>query len=508
MVEVEEKTEEKEEKTQKEKEDKVVEKAIERATEREGKKRESDVVEPGKVRISLKAYQSIILHACRFANVKIPMDNWKEIYGFMIGTTEGNDVIVKSCVPMAHGSSVEVEFDNSHYIKSAEVNSRAAERNEFIVGWYHSHPGLGLFLSSTDIQNHLGYQGPNPKAIALVFDHTLLNKRRKDGTIHPGFEIFKLDDPDLGRMSDFHKVDYVIEDIDLMRFRESLVELTERSMLNQPLIAEYGEEGGAFGAAEEEGGGIDIATTPLGKYEITVPSVNTEPLLDGMVEGFKRMMEEVLPSTIMSFGDQTKNIMTIFQDFVNKQVKSLNDLQEILSIGIGELKKKIMDKVDESHEGLSNIMAVNFDSFKPAIENMTNDISDMEDRVLDDFSMRIDGLANKLAVRNTELKNDLLDPMNEMKDSVFESQKEIIDSLKLSINAMHDELANSIDLIGTQIKERLSSLKNTVKDSTKSEETPSRKSDEIKEIKNTLNELVKKIDELSSKMNDLEKTKA
>ncbi len=490
------------EKTQREKEDEIVKKAIEKATEREGKKRESDVVEPGKVRISLEAYETIVLHACRFANEKIPMDNWKEIYGFLIGRIEGDDVIVTRCVPMAHGSSVEVEFTDEHYIKAAEVDSKAAERGEFIVGWYHSHPGLGLFLSSTDIQNQLGYQGPNPKAIALVFDHTLLNKQKEDGSLHPGFEIFKLDDPQLGRMSDFHKVDYVIEDIDMEKYRNTLVELTERSMLNQPLISEYGEEGGAFGGIGEEGGGIDIATTPLGKYEITVPPVNAEPLLDGMVEGFKRMMEEILPSAMMSFGDQTKNIMTIFQDFVNKQVKCLNDLQEILSIGIGELKKKIMDKIDESHEGLSNMMAVNFDSFKPTIENLASDVSDMEDRILDDLNMKIDGLENKINVRNTELKEAILTPLNDIKDSVFDSQKEIIDALKLSINSMHDELSNSIDLIGTQLKERLSSLKESINASSGSGGADVSK--EINEIKGVVNKIVEKLEDISNRLSKLE----
>ncbi|MHA1271143.1 MAG: Mov34/MPN/PAD-1 family protein [Candidatus Helarchaeota archaeon] len=488
------------EKSQKEKEDEIVKKSIEKATEREGKKRESDVVETGKVRIKLEAYETIVLHASRFANVKIPMDSWKEIYGFLIGKIEGEDVVVTRCAPMAHGSSVEVEFNEEHYIRAAEVDSMAAERGEFIVGWYHSHPGLGLFLSSTDIQNQLGYQGPNPRAIALVFDHTLLNKPKEDGSLHPGFEIFKLDDPGLGRMSDFHKVQFEIEDVDMKKYRDTLIELTERSMLNQPLISEYGEEGGAFGGMGDEGSGIDISTTPLGKYEITVPAFNAEPLLDGMIEGFKRMMEEIIPSTMTSFGDQTKTIMTIFQDFVNKQVKSLNDLSEILSIGIGELKKKIMDKIDESHEGLSNMMAVNFDSFKPIIENMSSDVSDMEDRILDDLNMKIDGLENKINVRNTELKESIVPPLNEIKDSIFDSQKDIVDSLKLSINSMHDELSNMLDLLGTQLKDRISSLKESIKDVGVK---PSGQ-DPLNEIKEAIKKLTEKIDNIGNRLSKLE----
>ena len=50
--------------------------------------------------------------------------------------------------------------------------SKLYEHNEFFVGWYHSHPGLGFFYSDTDILNHIGYQDGNPLAIGLVFDHT------------------------------------------------------------------------------------------------------------------------------------------------------------------------------------------------------------------------------------------------------------------------------------------------------------------------------------------------
>ena len=230
--------------------------------------------------------------------------------------------------------------------------------------------------------------------------------------------------------------------------------------------------------------------------------MNAEPLLDGMVEGFKRMMEEILPSTMLSFGDQTKKIMTIFQDFVNKQIKSLNDLSEILSIGIGELKKKIMDKIDESHEGLSNMMAVNFDSFKPIIENMANDVSDMEDRILDDLNMKIDGLENKINVRNTELKESIITPLNEIKDSLFDSQKDIIDSLKLSINTMHDELANSIDLIGTQLKERMSSLKDLIETQTKS----TADTNVLDEIKDSIKKLTEKMDNTLNKISKIEES--
>ena len=39
-----------------------------------------------------------------------------------------------------------------------------------IVGWYHSHPGHGLFLSQTDLDTHMGFHQFSPYALSLVVE--------------------------------------------------------------------------------------------------------------------------------------------------------------------------------------------------------------------------------------------------------------------------------------------------------------------------------------------------
>ena len=39
-----------------------------------------------------------------------------------------------------------------------------------IVGWYHSHPGHGLFLSQTDLETHMQFHQFSPFALSLVAD--------------------------------------------------------------------------------------------------------------------------------------------------------------------------------------------------------------------------------------------------------------------------------------------------------------------------------------------------
>lgn len=43
-------------------------------------------------------------------------------------------------------------------------------RPEMVVGWYHSHPGFGCWLSSTDINTQSSFEALNARAVALVVD--------------------------------------------------------------------------------------------------------------------------------------------------------------------------------------------------------------------------------------------------------------------------------------------------------------------------------------------------
>ncbi len=181
--------------------------------------------EKGEVFFTTKIYEDILIHGLTFANPKMPTSEYKEVYGLIVGKIEGDDIIISEVVPIASGTDVEVIFEEEHYAKSAMVDSLAAERNEFIVGWYHTHPKLGLFLSPTDITNQLGYQTLNPKAIAIVFDFTELTFS------NPGLSIFRLDDPTLGQGSYFHKVKWRIKDAPKNLYAESL-ELYEKFLIN------------------------------------------------------------------------------------------------------------------------------------------------------------------------------------------------------------------------------------------------------------------------------------
>merc|ERR1712185_821222 len=43
-------------------------------------------------------------------------------------------------------------------------------RPEMVVGWYHSHPGFGCWLSGVDINTQQSFEALNARAVAVVVD--------------------------------------------------------------------------------------------------------------------------------------------------------------------------------------------------------------------------------------------------------------------------------------------------------------------------------------------------
>lgn len=96
----------------------------------------------------------------------------KEIMGLMMGITyndeEGNYSIVSGIATSGLDSDdVSVRFNRESLEELFE--SLDSFENEVIVGWYHSHPGFGSYLSDTDIKTHKGIFGEE-SGYAIVID--------------------------------------------------------------------------------------------------------------------------------------------------------------------------------------------------------------------------------------------------------------------------------------------------------------------------------------------------
>jgi proteasome lid subunit RPN8/RPN11 len=206
--------------------------------------------------ISAEAYKTIILYASRYSNRSIPSENWKEIYGVLIGFTDDDFVHVVGAEALTFGHETDVILDNRHYVFIAEIQDKLDSQGKklYIVGWFHSHPGLGLFFSDIDLRNQVFFQ-THEDGIGLVFDHTLLGKKKQEKQedsefiitkYDTGFEIYRITDISMDVNSpeysnNYYKVDYVVDGLNKYFFANVLSELSALVSEGKPLQTAYGE---------------------------------------------------------------------------------------------------------------------------------------------------------------------------------------------------------------------------------------------------------------------------
>lgn len=190
--------------------------------------------------IPKNVYLTIIAACVRFANKKIPKDDWKEVSGIFTGKIIENenkkDLYISASYPIMHDTfnptdSIDeydprtvidgFEYSDEDHESFALIDDEAFSKGEFTVGWWHSHPGFKVMLSGFgDRKTTISYQAYNPLAIALVFNPDRLNRQielpqKAGGPIKqlksdPGFKIFRMEDPN-DRYSNFYEVEYKIE---------------------------------------------------------------------------------------------------------------------------------------------------------------------------------------------------------------------------------------------------------------------------------------------------------
>ena len=164
--------------------------------------------------LTLKAYRRIVGYAIRYANQNLKPDKWREVYGILVGSIEKNSkLIVKDAIPMIVGDRAGVKYESKQYVDMAQIDASVFERSvqdnreDFIIGWWHTHPGFGFFYSPIDCMTQLGYQIPNPYAVGLIFDHC---KKNTNNNIL-GIAGLRLKDPDLGMSSTYDLIELSYE---------------------------------------------------------------------------------------------------------------------------------------------------------------------------------------------------------------------------------------------------------------------------------------------------------
>jgi proteasome lid subunit RPN8/RPN11 len=130
---------------------------------------------PAKVKVRVSTQPVVVIEAevTRKIRQHARTSMKAEVCGVLIGNTEHERMTVEACIAGinaaqggAHVTFTQDTWEHIYKIKDREYPDHK------IVGWYHSHPGFGVFLSEHDLfiqQNFFS----NPQQVAWVYDpHT------------------------------------------------------------------------------------------------------------------------------------------------------------------------------------------------------------------------------------------------------------------------------------------------------------------------------------------------
>merc|ERR1712130_1093400 len=109
-----------------------------------------------------------LLKMLKHGRAGVPM----EVMGLMLGefVDEYTVQVVDVFAMPQSGTGVSVEaVDPVFQMKMTEM-LKQTNRHENVVGWYHSHPGFGCWLSGTDINTQQSFEQLQKRAVAVVVD--------------------------------------------------------------------------------------------------------------------------------------------------------------------------------------------------------------------------------------------------------------------------------------------------------------------------------------------------
>lgn len=128
--------------------------------------------------ISLIALLKMLRHAVSGGNI--------EIMGMLVGKIHENSIIVNDVYPLpVEGTETRVnaQIEGYEFMVSYLTQNKLIKPNENIVGWYHSHPGYGCWLSGIDVATQVLNQSFQDPYMAIVIDP---KKSLQQGSIEIG----------------------------------------------------------------------------------------------------------------------------------------------------------------------------------------------------------------------------------------------------------------------------------------------------------------------------------
>ncbi|MFX1302193.1 MAG: hypothetical protein ACFE9X_02425 [Promethearchaeota archaeon] len=363
----------------------------------------------GLVFIKKEAFRNMITHVLRFGSHNL--EKSVEVMGICVGKYDSNDdkIIIENAVPIIHGDKVEIGFDKDAYELFSQIGKKYSSD---LIGYYHSHPSWGLYLSESDLKNLQFFQNEKfPNGFAIVFDHTLMGK---DGNL--GFEIYRLDD--YSKPEKYHTVSFEIEIPDTLEYFKWVQKFLEDFQKKTPvLIKEINEfveqvpgELQEIPISDEAG----LSEEEIEKYQ------QIKPIISSFQRGSERFSEMLMDMITTQMGDWIDDITQGTSKGTEYISKAVNKMREAISSGLVKVdnwfKKTLNDTTNEFKNTISKYVEKRIEDNK----GFTEDISKAKDNLI-----------NKL---NTLIDKNIKNLNNEMETIVNSTREKFEETMETNLN--------------------------------------------------------------------------
>ncbi|OLS12734.1 MAG: 26S proteasome regulatory subunit N11 [Promethearchaeota archaeon CR_4] len=356
-------------------------------------------------------------------------------------------------IPISHGGSIEVTFSAEDYVAFSLVDAAFAESGLFTIGWFHTHPGLDLFLSTVDVRNHLYWQTVNPLAIAIVFDHVHL---QEEGNL--GFKIFRLNDVQAGQRSDFHEVPSVIKPpSDLNLYKEGIKQLIDNLHMKMPVILEINEIPDVFG---------DLKIPGKNALQATIPDLNPSKIIESFKEGMASLGEDFMIPLSRFLVSWSQEISTKLVEGNGKILQAIAGLRELMNRGIQNIVNWFKYQVGEK---IANVEEFVDNRFESLTAKATTAIADLK-QIPIQLKVDIDKIVSeKLNPQMAALKTKVGESLGNL-EKVLANLKEIQKNVQIQDQSLGNLITNvstKKDALGKQLDKNDKGLQDLVKERVK-----------------------------------------
>ena len=306
------------------------------------------------VRISALALLKMTMHARSGGSI--------EIMGLMVGYVSGRSFVVTDAFRLpveATETRVNAHEEAYEYMATFPQFSRQTDRQENPIGWYHSHPGYGCWLSGIDVGTQKTWQQGHTPFVAVVIDpdRTISAGRVEIGAFRTYPDNYRPSDQKVqedgfqaiptGKIEDFgaHANDYY--SLDIHHFKSSLDQQLIDLLWNKYWTSTLSQSP-LFTNAE-------YAKQQIADHAIKLREASTK-LKQGAVIGPRRTAAELASSA-----DSKTNLKVLPEKSIEQVVKGGNKISQEAIAGLlaSDVKNKLfMGVVQEARVAAASAQAI------------------------------------------------------------------------------------------------------------------------------------------------------